>query len=153
MKRSNYHTLPVLKTACPKLRKAIISNCKKNLINSINECVLNVLKGNITLSDYSKRKLKKYKSRHRSLVDKRLPLSAKKRVIVQHGGFLLPLLTAVLLAVAILIFSKRATRNNTMQNVFGPDRALGCPRDCFPASNHRMPRKPHRQRKKGCRKD
>jgi len=47
--RSNYHAVHVLKTAEPKLRKALITNCNKELVNCISECVLNVLNGNIIL--------------------------------------------------------------------------------------------------------
>jgi hypothetical protein len=108
MKRSSYHILHVLKTACPKLRKGIISNCDKRL-SDISECILNVLNGNINLSDSTKRKLKKYKTSLRTLVDKRKPLSAEKRVIIQKGGFLLPLLTAVLPTLASLIFRKSSS--------------------------------------------
>jgi len=43
--RPNYHALYVLKAATPKLRKAIISNSDRELVNSICECVLNVLNG------------------------------------------------------------------------------------------------------------
>jgi hypothetical protein len=113
MERSNYHILRVHKTACPKLRKAIISNCNKDLQNSISECILNVLKGNIKLSDCSKQ-TSKHKSRLPSLVDNRLPLSAKKRIIIQRGGFLLPLLTAVLTTLASLIFRKTTNNNNNV---------------------------------------
>jgi hypothetical protein len=59
MKRSNYDILHVLKSACPKLRTGIISNYDKGLLNDIIECILNVLNGNIKLSDCNKRKLKK----------------------------------------------------------------------------------------------
>ena len=47
---SNYHALHVLKRAEPRLRKALITNCNKELVNCIRECVLNVLNGNIRLS-------------------------------------------------------------------------------------------------------
>ena len=69
--------MQVLKTARPKLRTEIISNCFKFLLNSIRECVLNVLTANIQLSYCATRKLKKHKSNLRSLADKRLPLTAK----------------------------------------------------------------------------
>ena len=62
--------MQVLKIARPKLRKAIISNCNKDLLNSISERVLTLLTGNIQLSNCAKRKLKKPKSNHRSLSDK-----------------------------------------------------------------------------------
>jgi len=39
------------------------------------------------------------------VADKRVPLSNKKKLIVQRGGFLLPLLSTVLPAIASLIFS------------------------------------------------
>ena len=56
--KANYHTLQVLKNAKPKLVKAIISNCNKDLLHAISECVLNVLNGNIRVGDSAKRKLK-----------------------------------------------------------------------------------------------
>jgi hypothetical protein len=102
--RSNYHALHVLKAATPKLHKAIVSNCDRELVNSICECVLNVLNGNVKLSDCVKRKLRKQKNVLRKVVDKRVPISGKKKLIVQRGGFLLPLLSAVLPALATLIF-------------------------------------------------
>jgi len=86
---SYYHTLHVLKTAHPKLRKAIITNCNKELVNSISECILNVLNGNVRLSGCSTRKLRKYKALLRKVADKRL----------------LRLLSAVLPVIASLIFS------------------------------------------------
>ena len=101
--RSNYHALHVLKGAAPKLRKAIISNCDRELVNSIFECVLNVLNGNVKLSGCVTRKLCRHKAVLRKLSDKRVPISGKK-LIVQRGGFLLPLLSAVLTALATLNF-------------------------------------------------
>jgi hypothetical protein len=58
MEQSSYHILRVLKPACPKLGKGI-SNCGKGLVYDISECILNVLKGNIKLTDCNKRKLRK----------------------------------------------------------------------------------------------
>jgi len=52
MKRmqSNYHSLHVLEDTRPKLRRAILENSDKELINSVGECALNVLQGNVKLS-------------------------------------------------------------------------------------------------------
>ena len=94
----------MLKKARPKLRKAIISNCNKDLLNIISGCVLNVLNGNINLNNGAKRKLKKHKSNIRSRADKCLTLAAKERIIAQRGRFLLPLHTAVLPTLANLLF-------------------------------------------------
>ena len=57
--RSNYHALHALKTAEPRLRNPLITNCNKELVNCISECVLHVLNGNITLSGCKMHKLKK----------------------------------------------------------------------------------------------
>jgi hypothetical protein len=69
--------------------------------------VLNVLNGNVGLTSCAKLNLKKHKGVLRKVADKRVPLSFKKRLIVQKGGFLLPLLTAVLPALASNIFRPR----------------------------------------------
>ena len=47
--RSTYHGLHVPKVSDPKLRKAIIAKCKQEILKSICECALNVLRGNIPL--------------------------------------------------------------------------------------------------------
>ena len=102
--KANYHALQVLKNARPRLRKANFPNCNKDLLHSISECVLNVLNGNIRVSNCAKRKLKRFKSSLRLLVEKNLPLVSRRRVIIQRGGFLLPLLSAVLPTLASLLF-------------------------------------------------
>jgi len=102
--KSNYHGLHFLKTAEPRLPKALITNCNKELVNCISECVLNVLNGNIQLSGCKTRKLKKFKSAFRKVADRHISLSAKKRLIVQRGGFRLNLLSAILPTIASLIF-------------------------------------------------
>ena len=102
--RSNYHALQVLKTAYPKLRKAILANSKSELVKTMSECSLNLLRGNIKLAPCQKKKLRKYRVHLRKLADKRVSISSKKKDIVQRGGFLLPLLGAVLPTIASLIF-------------------------------------------------
>jgi len=98
--------MEVLKTADPKLRKAIISKCNQEIVKNISECVLNVLNGNIKLIGCDTRKLQKHKAELRKVSDRRVPLS-KKKLIVQLGGFLLPLLSAILPTLASLIFRNR----------------------------------------------
>jgi len=72
--RPNYHALHALKTAEPRLRKALINNCNKELVNCISECVLRVLNGNITLSGCNTRKLQKYKSALRKVADRHVSI-------------------------------------------------------------------------------
>jgi len=101
--RSTYHTLHVLKKADPKLRKAIIANWNQETLKSICECALNDLRGNIPLRTCGKRKLRIYKNSLRKVADKSVSLSAKL-VISQRGGFLLPLLFAILPTLAGNLF-------------------------------------------------
>ena len=75
--RSIYHALHVLKTAEPRLRKALITNCSKDLVNCISECVLNVLTVNVKLSGCNTRKLKEHKPAVRKVADREVSLSGK----------------------------------------------------------------------------
>ena len=75
----------MLKTAHPKLRKAIVSKCYKELVHCISEGILNVLQGNIKLTGCDTRKLQKQKAALRKVSEKHVHLSAKKKFIVQRG--------------------------------------------------------------------
>jgi len=105
--RSNFHALHVLNVAEQRLCKALIYNCNKELVKCISECVLNVLNGNIKLLGCNMPKLKKYMSAFRKVADRNVSLSGKKRLIVQRGGFLVPLMSSILPTIGSLI-SKRA---------------------------------------------
>jgi hypothetical protein len=105
--RSNYHHLHVLKTAKPQLRKSIIKNCNNELVKFISECVLNVLRGNVKLTAREKKRLQKFNVPIRALADKRASLSSNKQLINQRGCFIVPLLRAILLTIASLIFRSR----------------------------------------------
>ena len=50
-----------IKKAKLKLRKAILLNCDRDIVNCISECVLNVLNGHIALTGCEKHKLIKHK--------------------------------------------------------------------------------------------
>jgi hypothetical protein len=105
--KENSHALNVIRTATPKLRKAILSACNNDLINSISECCLNVLKGNVTLTPCLKSKLKEHKMALRQVADRHVKQANKKRLILQKAGFLLPLLTAMLPTLVTSLFPLR----------------------------------------------
>ena len=105
--RSTYHTLHDLKAAEPKLRRAIIANCNQETLKRICEFASNFLRCNIPLSACSIRTLRAYKNSIRKVADKSVSLSAKRKVIVQRGGFLLPLLSAILPNLTGLLFRSR----------------------------------------------
>jgi len=63
--------------------------------------------GNIKLTVCDTRKLQKHKAALRKVSDRRVPLASKKKLLVQRGEFLLPLLSAILPTPASLIFRNR----------------------------------------------
>ena len=65
-----------------------------------------------------KAKLRRYKSSLRSFVEKRLTLASRRRVILERGGFRLPLLSAVLPALASLLFRQAAKKVMTLRNMY-----------------------------------
>ena len=73
-------------------------------MNRVSECALNLLHGNVKFSDCTKRKLRKYRRQLRTVVDRRVPLARKKKLIIQRDGILVPLLTAVVSTLAALIY-------------------------------------------------
>jgi len=83
--KTNYHSLQVLKSDDPKLRKATISKCSKELANCISECVLNVLNGNINLTVCEKRKLQKHKAALRILRQARASLQEEETYRTARG--------------------------------------------------------------------
>jgi len=109
MKRGklNYHALHVLKSAEPKLRKAVTSNCNKEVINSISEYIHNVLNWNVKLTESNTRKLRRHKAALRKVFDKRMPLSTKKELIVQRDGF-------------FVSSTERRSARDRKRNIFSP---------------------------------
>ncbi|KAF4523993.1 hypothetical protein B566_EDAN013835 [Ephemera danica] len=88
--------LKVVLNAEPKLRKAILQYADKNLVQTICECVLNVLLGNVQLDESQKKKFSKHKSLLRKIVKKKGNWKIKKKLLQKGGSFLIPLLAPVL---------------------------------------------------------
>jgi len=74
----------------PTVRRKLIKNASKDNIDALSEVAMNTLLGNVPLSDLHKKKLKRHKFSIRKLA-KKISLKAKKKFLVQKGGFL-PLL-------------------------------------------------------------
>ena len=97
--RNNYHHLKVLSTSNPKQVKAILNEADDSLIQTLCECVHNVLKSRVPISPKDKTKLTEFKTPLLKLVDKELPLPEKRKVLVQKGGNFLSVLLPPALAV------------------------------------------------------
>jgi len=64
-----------------------------DLIKAIVECAINTLNGNHKLTEDDKGKLSKYKNRLRVLVNPNITFKIKRKLLIQKGGFIVPLLT------------------------------------------------------------
>lgn len=76
-------------------RKALLRKADPALIKSICECALNTISGNIALTKAQKKNLCKHASCLRKLSESKGSWKSKKRLVIQKGGFLLPLLSVV----------------------------------------------------------
>ena len=88
--------LHVLKTAKPSIVRHILKNGSKDLLNVLCECCYNVIKGNVPLTYFQKKRLHRHKNTLRTLTNKRKPSLSKKRQLIQKGGFLGVLLGPVI---------------------------------------------------------
>lgn len=84
--------LQLVKDAKPKLRKSIINHSDLDFINTIDECILNTLKGNVPLTGNEKEKIKRFKSVLRKICNTKGGLNKKRKAISQSGGAFLPVL-------------------------------------------------------------
>ena len=86
------------------MRKAILNKSDKKLVNAICEMVFNLIYGNLDINSSDFQKLKKYKSNLRKLI-KKSNLKTKKKILVQHGGFLQFLIPAVITGISEIVSS------------------------------------------------
>jgi hypothetical protein len=77
-------------------RDRIITISDDEFIRSVCECAKNALNGNIRLTTKQKNRLRKNKGDIKLLANPRVSLNAKRRRIIQRGGFIGPLIGAAL---------------------------------------------------------
>ena len=99
--------LPLLQTLMsskPILRKAIIEHATPDLIHAVTEIVYNMLKGVIELTPDQKRRLSRHKEEFRALVNKKLSVKKRRKILNQKGtGAAL----AALIPIAISLLANR----------------------------------------------
>ena len=99
--------LPLLQTLMsskPILRKAIIEHANPDLIHAVTEIVYNMLKGVIELTPDQKRRLSRHKEEFRALINKKLSVKKKRKILNQKGtGAAL----AALIPIAISLLANR----------------------------------------------
>jgi hypothetical protein len=92
--RNNEAFLRLLVGTTPVQRKYLIGTATKDQIECILECAYNVLKRNVPLSPQQEALIRKYRTPAYKLIDKRIPITEKKRLLVQQRGGFLPALLA-----------------------------------------------------------
>ena len=92
-----------LSKAKPKSSKAVIKTADKEVLDSVRECCLNVLKGNVPLTPQQKKRLHKHKHTLRRLASPQKLSDKSKRQLVQKGGFLSALLPPILSALVSML--------------------------------------------------
>ena len=81
-----------------KCRKKMIQESPKEVIDCVGECCINLIKGNVRLTNAQKNQLRARKQHIRLLSSKQVPLDTQKKIINQKGGALLGLLLKPLIA-------------------------------------------------------
>ena len=84
--RYNNVFLEKLYKASGKKRKALIARATPEQINTINEIVLNILRGHINIKEKDKKRISKFKDQLRDLASKGVSFEKKKKILNQHGG-------------------------------------------------------------------
>jgi hypothetical protein len=103
--KSQLHFLHVLKDAKPQARRQLLVSASDELIKAIIEIAINTLNGNNKLCKADKSRLSKYKTRLRALINPTFSLKKKRKLLIQKGGFIVPLLTSILTGVIGSIIS------------------------------------------------
>lgn len=94
--RKHSEFLKMLSQCSIKQRKALLKNASSDLLKSICECSLNVLKGNVRLNARQKGRLTRHKRSLRLLADRKISYKRKKQILIQKGGFLPALLGPII---------------------------------------------------------
>jgi hypothetical protein len=104
--KKTFEKVRVLTLAKPSVRKQLIQKGGREIVNCVSECCHNILKGNVPLTDKQKICLNKHKEKLRKIVDKKIGLRAKQKII-QKGGFpLAAILAPVASVLSSLLFNR-----------------------------------------------
>ena len=106
--RKHYPLLDYMKNLKPKEQRMIIKGATRELLLTLSEICLNLIKSNIDLAPSEIDKLRPYQSQIYDLTKRNHSLKKRKQII-QRGGFLSALLSAVLPALisSIIAVSKK----------------------------------------------
>ena len=102
IKKDFLHILKLCKKLKPEEFNSFLDHLSDNSVDSICECVYNVINTDLKLSSAKRRKLKnhivsKCNTKNIKLItNKKVSISKRRKLIKQEGGFLGPILAAVI---------------------------------------------------------
>ena len=108
--QKHFGILEYLKDLSPKDQKKFIENSSSELLKTISEICLNLLKGKVNLSPADLKKLKKYKTQIISLSQKRHSVKTRRKLCNQRGGFIGSLIATILPALISTIVTATQKR-------------------------------------------
>lgn len=109
---NNKEYLLLLSKCKKKFRNHLILHSDKDQIYSICECLLNIAKGNISIDKNSFEKLKPFKKTFKKVLDKKINLKDKKKLLIQKGGFLSVLIPALISGISSIISASISKQSN-----------------------------------------
>ncbi len=80
-----------------KRQKSLIQSASKDQVNCLCEIALNVVNRNIPIHPSTKRVLSDHKKAICTIADKKVSIGKRKKILVQKGGAILPLLLSTVL--------------------------------------------------------
>ncbi len=90
--------LKLLHDSKPAYRKVLLEKASKDVIKLLSNCALNMIKGEMLLTEKEKEALRPHKKKVERLASKRVSIKKKKQIL-QSGGFLPPFLFPILAAI------------------------------------------------------
>ena len=81
-----------------KTRRKLLEILDNKTIKAICDCCLNIVRGHFEITPEEKEKLRTHQKILLTLINKKISLKEKRKLIQKGGGFLLPLLAPVLAA-------------------------------------------------------
>ena len=96
--KENVSFLRYLHDAKLQQQKQLLKSASRKELEAVCECAFNILRKNVPLEPRHVEQLRKTRNRRLvyKLVDKRIPLEEKRRMLVQSGGFPFALLAPII---------------------------------------------------------
>ena len=103
-----YSALKKIPNLSKKDRVKLVEVLGSDMVKSLCECALNIVHQKVKIQPKNKAAYKKNANNIRLLINKKASLKAKKKILVQKGGALLPLLIAPVLGILSQIIAEKA---------------------------------------------